>query len=208
MKASSKCIELIKQFEGCKLEAYYDAVGILTIGYGHTGTDVKKGMKISHSQAVDLLILDLEKFEKKVDKYNSIYNFNQNQFDSLTSFAYNIGSIAALTNYGKRTIAQISAKIPAYNKAGGKVLNGLVRRRAAEKALFDTPVATKTNCYAAYKGSSTSLVIALKSVGETNTSYSHRKVIASANAIGGYTGTAAQNTKMLNLLKAGKLVKA
>ena len=73
-------------------------------------------------------------------RYNGTYRWNQNQFDALVSFAYNIGNIDQLTAGGKRSIAEISAKIPEYCHAGGKELAGLVRRRAAEKELFDTPI--------------------------------------------------------------------
>lgn len=149
MKISDKGLSIITKFEGCRLKAYKCPAGVLTIGYGHTGSDVKSGMTITESKAIDLLKKDVSKFEKKVEKYNSVYNFNQNQFDALVSFAFNVGNIDQLTNNGKRSIAEISAKIPSYNKAGGKVLAGLTSRRAAEKKLFDTKVtinktATKT----------------------------------------------------------------
>lgn len=137
MKISKKGLELIKKYEGCRLTAYRCPAGVWTIGYGHTA-GVTPGMKITQAQAEQMLIEDMAKYEKKVDKYQSKYNFNQAQFDSLVSFAYNVGSIDGLTKNGTRTIAQISAKIPAYNKGGGKVLPGLVKRRAEEKALFDT----------------------------------------------------------------------
>jgi GH24 family phage-related lysozyme (muramidase) len=77
-------------------------------------------------------------------KYDTKYHWNQNQFDALCSFAYNIGSIDTLTQNGKRSIKEISAKILAYNKAGGKELPGLTKRRKAEKALFDKAVAKKS----------------------------------------------------------------
>ena len=136
MKISNKGIELIKKWEGCRLKAYYCPGGVLTIGYGHTGKDVKWGMVITESKAESLLVKDLEKFEKKVDKYNDKYNFNQNQFDALVSFAYNIGSIDQLTANGTRSKEIIAIKIPLYRKTGGKVLKGLEKRRAAEKKLF------------------------------------------------------------------------
>ena len=140
MKISNNGLNLIKEFEGCRLTAYRCPAGRLTIGFGHTGNDVKVNMKISQKRANELLKKDVEKFEKIVTKYYSKYNWNQNQFDALVSFAYNIGSIDQLTNNGKRTIADISAKITAYNKdINGCVLNGLARRRKAEKKLFDTP---------------------------------------------------------------------
>lgn len=77
-----------------------------------------------------------------MDKY-SRYEWNQNEFDGLVSFAYNIGSIDQLTANGTRTKEQIANKILAYNKAGGKVLAGLTRRRQEERTLFLTPVAVK-----------------------------------------------------------------
>lgn len=78
-----------------------------------------------------------KKYDVKVNKYQAKYKFTQNQFDALVSFAYNVGSIDSLVQHGERTIDQISRKILAYNKAGGKELPGLTRRRKAEKALFD-----------------------------------------------------------------------
>lgn len=138
MKISQRGIDLIKEFEGCRLTAYKDAVGVWTIAYGHT-KNVKQGMKITQEQAEELLKKDLAEYEAKVEKYNK-YNWNQNQFDALVSFAYNIGSIDQLTSNGRRAIKTISEKILEYNKAGGKTLEGLVRRRKAEKKLFDEPV--------------------------------------------------------------------
>lgn len=136
MKASQKCIDLIKQFEGCRFDAYQDSIGKWTIGYGHT-KGVYKGQHITIAEATEFLRQDLISAEIAVMKYDKKYHWNQNQFDALVSFAYNIGSINQLTKNGTRTIAQISAKIPEYRKAGGKVLTGLVNRRMAEKALFD-----------------------------------------------------------------------
>lgn len=139
MKISDKGLDLIKSFEGCRLEAYKDPVGIWTIGYGHT-KGVRKGQKITSAQATEFLRQDCATAEKNVSKFDNIYHWNQNQFDALVSFSYNIGSINGLTANGTRSIQQISNKITAYNKAGGKVLAGLRRRRAAEKKLFNTPV--------------------------------------------------------------------
>lgn len=138
MKISKRGIDLIKQFEGCRLTAYKDPAGVWTIGYGHTKS-VKQGMKITQEQAEELLKKDLAVYEAKVEKYSK-YNWNQNQFDALVSFAYNIGSIDQLTSNGRRSIKTISDKILEYNKAGGKTLEGLVRRRKAEKELFDKAV--------------------------------------------------------------------
>lgn len=135
MKASNKCISLIKQFEGCHLTAYKCPAGVWTIGYGHTA-GVKEGMKISQAQAELYLIADLEKYEAQVEKWDSKYGWSQNEFDALVSFAYNIGSIDQLTNNGTRTRPTIALKILEYNKAGEKVLNGLTKRRRAEYDLF------------------------------------------------------------------------
>lgn len=142
MKISQTGLNLIKSYEGCQLTAYkaVSTEKYYTIGYGHYGADVKKGMKITQAQADAYLVSDLSKFETKVNKYQTKYNFNQNQFDALVSFAYNVGSIDGLTANGTRTIAQISSKFAAYNKSGGRVLTGLTKRRAAEKKLFDTAV--------------------------------------------------------------------
>lgn len=139
MKISQTGLELIKRFEGCRLVAYKDSGGTLTIGYGHT-KGVTAGQTITQAQADAFLVEDCASAEAAVNKYMSKYNFNQNQFDALVSFAFNIGSIDKLTVNGTRTIAQISEKIPAYCNCAGKKLQGLVNRRAAEKELFDTPV--------------------------------------------------------------------
>lgn len=141
---SANGLNLIKSFEGCKLTAYkcVPTEKYYTIGYGHYGSDVKAGMTITLKRAEELLLQDCQKFVNHVNTYMDKYNFNQNQFDALVSFAYNIGNIKQLTANGTRTMAQISAKITAYNKSGGKVLNGLVKRRAKEKELFDTPTST------------------------------------------------------------------
>lgn len=213
MKISELGLNLIKQFEGCRLTAYKDSVGVLTIGYGHT-KGVKAGQKITQAEADEYLKQDVVTAERAVNKYK--YNYNQNQFDALVSFTFNCGSgnLKKITDNGNRTLAQISARIPNYNKAGGKVLAGLTRRRAAEKALFDTPAkeSGQTNngaavaYYKKYAGDSMSLVDALTSIG-VDSSFNNRKKIAKANNISNYSGTAAQNTKLLELLKNGKLKK-
>ena len=148
MRTSSRGIQLIKSFEGCRLTAYKDAVGIYTIGWGITSADkaitgktIVKGLKITQPQAEKWLIESLKrKYEPLVEKYEKIYHWNQNQFDALVSFAYNIGSIDQLTNEGKRDKQTIARKILEYNKSGGKVLKGLIRRRKAEHDLFCEPM--------------------------------------------------------------------
>lgn len=141
MRISENGLKLIEQFEGLRLTAYKATRRdkYYTIGYGHYGADVKQGMTISEAQAEAYLRQDVAEAESAVNKYSG-YGWNQNQYDSLVSFAYNVGSIDGLTNNGKRSIAEISEKISEYVYSGGVKLEGLVRRRAAEKALFDTPV--------------------------------------------------------------------
>lgn len=135
MKTGQAGINLIKRFEGCKLTAYKCPAGVLTIGYGHTG-GVKEGQKISQAQAEAYLRADLEKYEKNVQKYAGTYHWTQNEFDAMISFAYNLGSIDKLTANGTRTKAVVAEKILLYNKAGGKELAGLTKRRQAERKLF------------------------------------------------------------------------
>lgn len=137
---SNNGINLIKRFEGCRLSAYRDPVGIITIGYGWTkpidGRPLTMGMTITQEKAESLLREGLNSYEAKVNKYNPKYNWSQNQFDALVSFCYNIGNIDGLTANGTRSINEIAAKITSYNKAGSKVLPGLTNRRNAEKQLF------------------------------------------------------------------------
>lgn len=139
MRTSKYGIEMIKRFEGLRLTAYRCAAGKWTIGYGHT-RGVAAGDSITQEQAESILIDDLERYEANVMKFDSIYHWNQNEFDALVSFAFNLGSINELVKNGSRTKTEIAEKIPAYNNAGGKVLSGLVKRRAEEKALFIKPV--------------------------------------------------------------------
>lgn len=145
MQISEKGLKLIEQFEGLRLTAYKASRRdkYYTIGYGHYGADVTPGMTISEAAAEAYLRHDVAEAEAAVNKYSG-YGWNQNQFDALVSFAYNVGNIDGLTNNGKRSVAEISAKLPEYVYSGGVKLEGLVRRRAAEKALFDTPVTAQT----------------------------------------------------------------
>lgn len=137
MKIGQAGLELIKQFEGCRLEAYKCAAGVWTIGYGHT-KNVSAGQKITQIEAENFLLEDISTFETKVAKYTQKYAWTQNEFDALVSFAFNIGSIDQLTANGTRTKAEIAEKILLYNKASGQVFVGLVKRRTAERELFLT----------------------------------------------------------------------
>ena len=148
MKINRAGIELIKRWESCRLTAYKDIVGVLTIGYGHTSMagppEVYAGMKITQTQAEEILAIDLFKYEWAVVKALD-HIPNQNQFAAMTSLCYNIGqagftrsTVCKAFNAGK--VAQSADAFRLWNKAGGKVVNGLVRRREAERALFLTPM--------------------------------------------------------------------
>lgn len=135
-------LALIKQYEGCRLAAYRCAAGVWTIGYGHT-VGVHSGMTITQAQADAYLQQDIAKFEGYVN--NPTYvpiteQLNQNQFDALVSFAFNLGAGNLRKLCKGRTAEQIVRTMPNYNKANGRVLAGLKRRRAAEQALFNKPV--------------------------------------------------------------------
>lgn len=143
-KISEKGLNLIKQFEGCRLRAYQCSAGVWTIGYGHTA-GVRQGQTITQAQAEEYLKQDCRKFENYVN--NKAYvpvtaQLNQNQFDALVSFAFNCGQGNLKTLCAGRSTAQIAAALPKYNKAAGKVLSGLVRRRVAEQKLFNTAVSS------------------------------------------------------------------
>ena len=136
-KINKSGLNLIKKYEGCKLTSYICPAGVLTIGYGHTGKDVKPNQTISKKKAINLLKKDLARFERHVQSYNYIYEWTDNEFSALVSFAYNIGNIDQLTAYGKRTRSQIRSAMLKYVKANGKTLQGLVKRRKAELKLFN-----------------------------------------------------------------------
>lgn len=146
MKTSQVGIDLIKRFESVRLRAYkvQSSDQYYTIGFGHYGKDVKANSKITMTEAESLLKQDLKRFEDGVNKYNHIYNFNQNEFDALVSFAYNTGSIDSLTGRGTRDRKTISTKMVQYTKSNGVVLAGLVVRRQAEQRLFNTPTSSTT----------------------------------------------------------------
>lgn len=137
MKTSTAGINLIKQFEGCRLTAYkpVPTEKYWTIGYGHYGPDVTQGMTITQAQAEIMLGIDLIKYETAVERA-AIFPLSQRQFDALVSFAYNcgIGNLNKLLS--GRNALQVADAMLKYNKAGGKVLSGLTKRRQAEHDLF------------------------------------------------------------------------
>jgi|TARA_R100000084_G_C4606900_1_gene126075 lysozyme len=139
MNISSEGISLIKKFEGCELESYQDAVGVWTIGYGHT-KDVKEGMTISKEQADNMLLNELDEYCEHVEKAVKV-KLEQCQFDALVSWTYNLGptnlnNSTMLKVLNKEMYDEVPTQIKRWNKAGGKVLQGLVRRREAEALLF------------------------------------------------------------------------
>jgi len=146
MKISKNGIELIKSFEGCVLHAYkpVETEKYWTIGYGHYGSDVREKMEISQKEADNLLIFDLRVYDYAVNSLVKV-KLNQNQFDSLVSFAYNCGREALRTStllkkVNAKDFIGASEEFDKWVHGGGKVLNGLVKRRKAEKELFLTPV--------------------------------------------------------------------
>ena len=140
-------INLIKFFEGLRTTAYLDSVGVPTIGYGHT-KGVKLGMMITETKAEELLKKDLEYFEKKVEQLVKAH-LAQNEFDALVSFTFNLGegNLAKSTLLKKlndldnpRPMTEIADEFLKWNKAGGKVLHGLTKRRIAEREMFLQPI--------------------------------------------------------------------
>lgn len=146
MKVNKAGLELIKSFEGKKLTAYKDIVGVWTIGYGHTSAagkpEVVAGLTITDHQAEEILTRDLGKYEEAVEKAITV-KMTENQFSAMVSLCYNIGpgafaksSVVKHMNAGDAKKAASSFLL--WNKAGGKVVAGLTRRREAEKKLFET----------------------------------------------------------------------
>lgn len=208
MKISDNGLTLIKSFESCKLKAYkcVSTEKYYTIGWGHYGADVKSDMVITQEQADSMLVSDIKKFEKYVNATG--LKLNQNQFDALVSFTYNCGNANLKKLITNRTLQDISDALLLYNKSGGKAFAGLVRRREAEKKLFDTPIATKDNItyYPKCTCASCSIIDLLKRI-NVDSSFSNRKKIAIANGIADYKGLNYQNLKLSNLLKKGELIK-
>jgi lysozyme len=140
MNISKEGIELIKKFEGCELEAYQDSVGVWTIGYGHI-KNVKEGDSINRDEAEHLLEEELPEYEGYINDMVKV-PLNQCQFDALCAWVYNLGptnlndsTLLKLLNAGDYHL--IPSQIKRWNKAGGKTLQGLIRRREAEALLFE-----------------------------------------------------------------------
>ena len=139
MKISQEGIELIKKFEGCRTESYRCSANVPTIGYGHTA-GVKDGDSCTQAEAESILAEDLVEFEDYVNDLVTV-ELTPSQFDALVAFTFNLGP----KNLGESTLLrllnlekydEIPAQFKRWNKASGKVLDGLVRRREAESLLF------------------------------------------------------------------------
>jgi len=151
MKLSKRGEALIKSFESCRLRAYLDGGGVWTIGFGHTN-GVKQGDTCTQEEADALFDAEIVIYE---DGVNSLVKapINQNEFDALVSFAYNVGldidtddvaeglgDSTLLKKLNKWDYAGAAAEFPKWNKDNGIVVNGLTRRRKAEQALFLEPI--------------------------------------------------------------------
>jgi lysozyme len=140
MMPSAACFALIRKSEGLRLKAYRDAVGVLTIGYGHTGPDVTEGKKITVDEAEALLHTDATHASDSVLKLTNS-NVSQGQLDALTDFVFNLGARSLqgstlLMKHKAGNYAGAAAEFGRWIHAGGKILPGLVKRRAAETHLY------------------------------------------------------------------------
>lgn len=140
-------LALIKRFEGLELTAYRDAVGVLTIGYGHTGPDVKREMTITHGEAERLLLSDLSRFENGVEAMLTGYQATDGEFSAMVSLSFNIGlaNLATSTLLKRHKLGNRIGAANAFlmwdkarNPATGQLrqLPGLIRRREAERKLY------------------------------------------------------------------------
>ena len=148
MKMNSQGLALLKGLEGCKLTAYkLKGERYYTIGYGHYGADVKASQKISQAQADELLVKDLEKFEKHVTNYavKKFPELNENQFSALVSYCYNrgLGGLKELVN-NSGSVAEMSTNIVKYWGSAELYKDALIKRRKKEQALFNRAVEVPT----------------------------------------------------------------
>lgn len=144
MKINQAGLDIVKEFEGLRLESYRCPAGVWTIGYGHT-EGVARGMKVTKQEAEELLKHDLQIFENGVKRFIGDAKTNENQFSAFVSLAYNIGigafsKSSALREHKAGNYELAANKIMLWNKAGGRVLAGLIRRRKAESKLYALPV--------------------------------------------------------------------
>lgn len=138
---NSEGLALIRKFEGTELRAYKCSAGIWTVGIGHTGPEVKRDLVITEQQAEGFLRADLAKFEAGVERALDGAPTTDNQFSAFVCLAFNIGlgafkASTALRRHKAGDYAGAAEAITWFKKAGGRVLQGLIRRRAAERALY------------------------------------------------------------------------
>ena len=139
MKISENGLELIKKFEGCETTAYQDSVGVWTIGFGHT-KGVEEGQTCSIEDAESMLADEMDEYEGYINNMVKV-ELQQHEFDALVAWVYNLGP----TNLGESTMLKVLNegqfdRVPdemnRWTRAGGKILEGLVRRRQAESLMF------------------------------------------------------------------------
>lgn len=145
MKVSEQCIKMIKHHEGVRTKPYQDPIGLWTVGVGHLIEDGKKLPKEWNRELTDeevdaLLYKDLERFEIGVKRLTKVA-LSQSQFDALVSFSFNVGlgnlqSSTLRSKLNREDYEGASNEFPKWRRAGGKILPGLVKRRADERALF------------------------------------------------------------------------
>ena len=141
MNISEEGLSLIKKFEGCELKAYRCPANVLTIGYGHT-KNVTEDMEITQQEANDMLDEELIEYCEYIDKMVKV-SLNQNQFDALVAWIYNLGptnfrNSTLLTVLNQERYSDVPEQIKRWNKADGKILDGLIKRREAEALLFES----------------------------------------------------------------------
>ena len=139
METSQDGLKLIKKFEGCELKSYQDSVGVWTIGYGHT-KGVEEGQEITQEEAEEMLASELSEYEGYINDMVEC-DLEQHQFDALVAWVYNLGptnlrSSTMLKRLNANDLDDVPNQIKRWDKAGGKVLAGLVRRREAEALMF------------------------------------------------------------------------
>ena len=144
MKMTDQGIRLIMEFEGFRAQAYRDAVGVWTVGYGHTAAagkpDVTAGLKITRTEAETILRRDVRMFAEAVAKLVKV-PLADNQFSALVSFAFNVGTgnfakSSVLAAVNRNDFDAVPSRLALWVKAGGRTLPGLIRRRAVEAQMF------------------------------------------------------------------------
>lgn len=217
MKIDKYGEKLIKKFESCKLTAYKADKSEMyyTIGWGHYGADVKYNMRISRKKADEIFLKDIKYFEECVNSCLKV-KVTQSMFNALVSFTYNVGlgnlkNSSLLKYVNKKQFTKASKEFKKWNKCGGKVLKGLVRRRKAEEKEFIReglePTAKISNTFKipslkGFKG--VSLVKGLEKYGYKS-DFSYRAKIYKALGYNDvYKGTVKQNLLLLKKLKSIK----